>query len=675
MRPQNKKFKLSLDLNVLNHLGINLYSNVPAVLSEIIANSYDADASEVRVNWNKEEETITVTDDGIGMTEKDVNEKYLTVGYRKRDDGAEVTQSGRKVMGRKGIGKLSVFSIAKEVEVYTVKEGIQSAFSMNVDEIKKSIEKEQIQYNPTEIEADFSLTCGTKIVLRQLKKNIIASQVKGLRQRVARRFSVIGTTRESNSKAKSFDILIDDIPITPSDRDYYGKIQLCFLYDSASLEPNVNSQSQACVKAELRANAIQKSRTSSFGSYHITGWLGTADKSSDLNIDGNINKIVLFVRGKVAQEDILSSYNIGSLYAKYVFGEIHADFLDEDGAEDIAISSRQGIIEDDERFTVLMKFVKKELDELKKQWEDLRSEKGAQEALEFPAIKEWFDSLKKGEQRKAKALFGKIGHISESEQDKKTLIKHAILAFESMRYQEQLDLIDQITDENMKMVIEIFKDYDSIEATLYHQIIRGRISIIQELSKKVEANEKEKLLQQYLFDHLWLLDPSWERATSVTPSMERRVSTLFEDINANLSEEERKGRVDLRYCKTNGAHVLIELKRAKVKTNTIALIGQMKKYKSCLAKLIQASEEDKQQNPHIECIFVVGENLTDWDGYSGREESVKLFDSVNMKLFQYSQLLENAFKAYKEYMEADKTVSSIQKLIKSLDQMDESGEV
>ena len=43
------KFTMSLSLNVLNHLGINLYSNVPAVLSEIVANSWDADAENVTI--------------------------------------------------------------------------------------------------------------------------------------------------------------------------------------------------------------------------------------------------------------------------------------------------------------------------------------------------------------------------------------------------------------------------------------------------------------------------------------------------------------------------------------------------------------------------------------------------------------------------------------------------
>ena len=40
-------YTMTISLNVLNHLGLNLYSNVPSVLSEVVANSYDADAEGV----------------------------------------------------------------------------------------------------------------------------------------------------------------------------------------------------------------------------------------------------------------------------------------------------------------------------------------------------------------------------------------------------------------------------------------------------------------------------------------------------------------------------------------------------------------------------------------------------------------------------------------------------
>ena len=75
---------MTISLNVLNHLGINLYSNVPAVLSEVVANAWDADAHEVTIDIDKEQDQIIIKDDGIGMTEEDINRRYLNVGYRRR---------------------------------------------------------------------------------------------------------------------------------------------------------------------------------------------------------------------------------------------------------------------------------------------------------------------------------------------------------------------------------------------------------------------------------------------------------------------------------------------------------------------------------------------------------------------------------------------------------------
>ena len=49
-----KKYKMSISLNVLEHLGVNLYSNIPAVLSEVVANSWDADATNVDIEIEKE---------------------------------------------------------------------------------------------------------------------------------------------------------------------------------------------------------------------------------------------------------------------------------------------------------------------------------------------------------------------------------------------------------------------------------------------------------------------------------------------------------------------------------------------------------------------------------------------------------------------------------------------
>ena len=78
---------MTVDLSVLESLGINLYSNAAAVLSELVANAYDADATLVNIDWKQSGERVIVEDDGVGMTAEELNDRFLKVGYKKRDHG------------------------------------------------------------------------------------------------------------------------------------------------------------------------------------------------------------------------------------------------------------------------------------------------------------------------------------------------------------------------------------------------------------------------------------------------------------------------------------------------------------------------------------------------------------------------------------------------------------
>ena len=80
----NPPYEMTVDLNVLNHLGINLYSNSPAVLAEAVANAWDADAEIVRIEIHTDPDRIVILDDGHGMSRIDINEKFLRVGHRRR---------------------------------------------------------------------------------------------------------------------------------------------------------------------------------------------------------------------------------------------------------------------------------------------------------------------------------------------------------------------------------------------------------------------------------------------------------------------------------------------------------------------------------------------------------------------------------------------------------------
>ena len=205
------RYVLTLDLRVLDHLGINLYSNAAAVLSEAVANAWDADAKLVKVSIDGTQ--IAIEDDGIGMTLQQINDRFLAVGYDKRANEGETSAAGRRFMGRKGIGKLALFSIADEIEVHTRVGKEKHAFSMKTSEVRTAIAARR-DYYPGPI-GFAGPNQGTRIILRELKKKRTATSVPALRKRIARRFSVIGW---KGTNGDEFAVEINGSNVGPEDR-------------------------------------------------------------------------------------------------------------------------------------------------------------------------------------------------------------------------------------------------------------------------------------------------------------------------------------------------------------------------------------------------------------------------------------------------------------------------
>jgi HSP90 family molecular chaperone len=127
---RKRTFFIKVMGRTLEHLGVQMYKRRDVAIAELVANSWDAGASNVYINAPAPEEydqvasTIVIIDDGSGMKEEQVEDEYLVVGRnRRRDGGLETHIDGvesRPVMGRKGIGKLAGFGIASKMSVTTL---------------------------------------------------------------------------------------------------------------------------------------------------------------------------------------------------------------------------------------------------------------------------------------------------------------------------------------------------------------------------------------------------------------------------------------------------------------------------------------------------------------------------------------------------------------------------
>lgn len=646
----DNKFTMSLSLNVLNHLGINLYSNIPAVLSEIVANSWDADASKVEIKIS--DDSIIIQDNGCGMDENDINTKFLYVGHRKREKSESSPKFNRKYMGRKGIGKLSMFSIAQEIDVISKKHLENGNYEINglrmdSKKIEQAINGEKDSneskcYFPEVLsvqESEIKET-GTKIILKKLKKTTSTLTEEYIKKRVSRRFGIIGSDY-------NFSVFVNDKEVSIEDRDYFHKLSYIWYLGDES-EKYAEYSNKATYKEKVD-NIVYCNENK----YFITGWIGSVDSSGDLK-DGedNLNKIVILVRGKLGQEDILAEYSEGGLYSKYLIGEINADFFDDDDLEDMATSNRQEYRRDDERFLALKTFVYDKLKYIQNKWTELRNASGESKAKELlPVIDNWFKTLKGDDKKYAQKMFGKVNQIIADDDKKREILKYSVLAFEKLKYSKHLSSIDDIDAQNFEVFKSVFTGLDELEATLYYQIIKERMEVVRKFQNIADDDAAlEKVIQEHLFNHLWLLDPSWERADS-TEFMEKNVTNALQHEINSLTNEERAGRLDLGYRQSAGKHIVIELKRADRIVKTDEIVKQVKKYHDALTKVLS---DTYGSNYAFEILFVIGRPVDNDSSIENRTMVDNILKPLNARIVFYKELIENAFKSYNDYINANK---------------------
>lgn len=641
---------MTVSLNVLRHLGLNLYSSTPAVLSEAVANGWDADATCVDITWDKAAKTITIVDDGHGMDYDEINDKFLYVGYERRADGTTKTASGRHVMGRKGIGKLSLFAIADRVEVHTVRvrDGRitdRNALAMSTPKIKKAAEAGK-PYQPDALDPDAStadMETGTRIILAKLNRSVTKATEGNLRTRLARRFSIIGPKQ-------NFSVKVDGTEVTPADRDYFPKVQ--FLWSIGSVGKTYADQAKNATKKKKLDGTVDGDK-----GWKVAGWVGTVDEVKGLN-EGD-NRIVLMAWGKLVQEDLLADIKEGGLFTKYLVGELRADFLDRDDMDDIATSDRQRLKQTDARYAALKTWVGENvLKTVGSNWRDWRNEGAVDEALVIPAVKEWWKTVtSQDDKAAAKKLFGKIGSVlKERESEKRELYAQTILAFEKLRAKRALSAIDALPDgADVSQYQRVFGGQDEVEMVLYHQIAAGRVAVLERFAN-IAASEKEKVVQRYLYEHLWLMDPSWERPTA-SKVIEQIVDKRWKDKGAKLSPAEAKGRLDIRVVTTAGQHVIIELKKSSARPSWAVLYGQMLKYHQTLTKVLSA--QLNVQNPPIRVVALVGKRPDD----TSRDMQDPALAAFNGSIITYDELIDEAQQSYRQYLEASTEASRLNEIL------------
>ena len=521
--PSSDRYVMRISRMTVDKLGVRLYDRVSAVVAELVANAYDADAENVvvqvplatllaRKNRDTGEVedysyTIEVEDDGHGMTRDEANAHFLVVGKDRRadrDQGTESRQKKRPVMGRKGIGKLAPFGICKRIEIITAggKKTVDgypvSHFVMDYDKILAD-EDAPVPMDVGDLDQTYRPAAGTTVRLIDFLPKRVPNRETFHRQ-MAQRFGL---------RLPDFKVRVEDTR-NPQENPPFeiGSLDIP-LMDGTRVDV---SEDPVPLPEEQR-------------SLPVSGWMGLA-KGAYKNEE--MAGVRIYARGKIVATTRAFGQSAGFTgeftLRSYLVGEVHAEWLDEDGGDDLVTTDRQDILWESEYGRALREWGAK--------W--IKSIAAASRKPRRKRVEQLF--LKVSElEAKAKKRFADHDIVSTALELGKQIGRFA--AEDELEDQEYVDglvevvlsvaphkaLMDAFEAFNQEMfgedggidsLLDLFSKTRVAEMASYAQIAWERVKAIQKLEKVVREDGDELALQRIVSEAPWLIDPTWTPITA-----------------------------------------------------------------------------------------------------------------------------------------------------------------
>ncbi len=604
---------LKYDPLTIKHLGVSLYSQLPSVLSELVSNAYDADAENIFIKLTEApQKEIIVTDDGDGMTFDELNEKYLLIGRNRRmqNHAQKTPTKKRPVIGKKGLGKLSVFGVCKEVEVKTVKNGVLNHFSMDLEEIEKS----KGVYHPTIISKNQTTdgSSGTTIHLKKIKRK-----------------TPFDVEAISNSLSKKFTIF-DELKTTVVMGDHDVEITNEMKFESLDIE--------------FEWTFPDKSFGTDYEYWkNIKGKIITPKTPLK---DTQMKGIYLTSRGKIVNEAEFYGARDNDQFHAYVTGYLSVDFID-DFPEDIISTDRHSLIWENDEAAALKSYLQDIIRKINNSWGKKRAQKKAERIKEDGGhdIATWKSGLPSYEKKLADQIIDPILKDPSIPSEQSASIIHGVIdQFNNQAFKSYAsDLAETLPPEELPKILKLMNDWKIVEIRELSALAEARIGVINKFEQLLDNNAKEvPTLHNFLKKFSWLLDPRILEFDD-----EVKYSTILKETYPEQALEEKDRRIDF-LCSNalGGILYVIEIKRSNYVVDLKA-IEQAYSYKSFLEE--KYSTESGFSN--VVC-FVVGGSKSSDHVFRSKEKTYTRTGEVFVKT--YTELLEQSKKYHQEFIEAHK---------------------
>ena len=628
--PIAEKLYLRFHGRIIDSLGIQMYQSPVAAIAELIANTWDADATKVEIQLPStldEFAVITVTDDGSGMTFEQCQDRYLKVGRNRRvDEESGRSPKGRPVLGRKGIGKFAAFGIADVVRIDTTsgETGERTAFELNLNDLRGNEFVETTNFEVPLIEKAGpdearKTSCGTVITLKSLKVSQNRTPETYARS-MARRFLL-------NQQVDNFRVVINGISL-PDDEG-----AMPFEFDFPSDYKNDEIPEGLTLDGKWGVEAVDGGQS--------VRWRIRFTKTP-IDVD-ELRGISVFCGVKIAQTPFffnLSGGLSGQHGQQYMAGVVKADYLDQLNA-DVITTERQRINWENPRAIGLLRWGESRTKELLSIWKERRAEEKIRLLdQKLTPFSERLDRLPPRERKIVAGAVRKIASIETLKEDQFFSLSQAILtAWEGGRLKELIEDVSRMEQMTEGVLLGVLVEAKVLNALHVAEAVRAKQAIVHGLAERIKNRELENAVRDYIAENPWLLSPEWETFKKET-SVENLVKAAAAEAKLD-DDPDWKKRVDL--VLSSGRHLLIiEFMRPGLTVDRDHL-NRFQTYIDILREKIKLNTALRFENVSG---LLVADNL---NRPPGVPEFLERLARADMKCMDWETLLAKAEAQWKEF--------------------------